>query len=65
MKTSLLFLLLISAVFIPDASAYADMTQQATNAAALNMTLNDYTFSMANAGLLTGFMFGMFLWKAR
>lgn len=65
MKTSLLLLLLLSAVFIPDASAYADMTQQAANAASLNMTLENYTFSMAISGALIGFSFGMFLWKAR
>jgi hypothetical protein len=65
MKTSLIFLLLLCVVFIPDASAYADMTQQSQNAASLNMKLNDYTFAMAISGALTGFSFGMFLWKAR
>lgn len=65
MQKLALFALLIGAVFIPDASAYVNMTQVATRAADLKMTTANYTFTMAIAGSLTGFAFGMFLWKAR
>ena len=65
MQKLALFALLIGAVFIPDASAYVNMTQVATRASSLNMATKDYAFAMAIAGSLTGFAFGMFLWKAR
>lgn len=66
MKKLALFALLIGAVFIPDASAaYVNMSQVATRASDLRMTTSDYAFAMAIAGTLTGFAFGMFLWKAR
>ena len=61
-----LFALLIGAVFTPDAfCAYVNMTQVATRASDLKMTTANYAFAMAIAGSLTGFAFGMFLWKAR
>ena len=36
-----------------------------TRASDLKMATADYAFAMAIAGSLTGFAFGMFLWKAR
>jgi hypothetical protein len=65
MKKLALFALLIGAVFIPDLSAYVNMSQVARRASDLKMTTQNYAFAMAIAGTLTGFAFGMFLWKAR
>lgn len=65
MQKLALFALLIGAVFLPDASAYVNMSAVASRAADLKMTTANYAFSMAIAGTLTGFAFGMFLWKAR
>ncbi|MCX6062083.1 MAG: hypothetical protein NT103_07545 [Campylobacterales bacterium] len=65
MQKIALFALLIGAVFISDASAFVDMSQVSQRAANLNMATKDYALAMAIAGALTGFAFGMFLWKAR
>lgn len=65
MKKLALFALLIGSVFIPDAFAYVNMSQVSARASNLNMATADYAFAMAIAGTLTGFSFGMFLWKAR
>lgn len=65
MQKLALFALLIGAVFICDASAYVNMSNVAARASDLNMKTSDYAFAMAIAGTLTGFAFGMFLWKAR
>lgn len=65
MKKLALFALLIGAVFISDASAFVDMTKVSQRASDLNMATKDYAFAMSIAGALTGFAFGMFLWKAR
>ena len=54
------FLLLSSNLF-----AYTDMSQQAARAAELGMQIQDYAFSMSIAGLISGTMFGLFLWKAK
>lgn len=35
------------------------------NATALGMTTADYAANMAYAGTLSGFLFGLFLWKLR
>jgi len=45
--------------------AYTDMSQQVSRAAELGMQTKDYAFSMSIAGLLSGTMFGLFLWKAK
>jgi len=45
--------------------AYKDMTKQSRRARDLNMRTKDYINNMALAGTLTGFMFGLFLWKIR
>ncbi len=65
MQKLALFALLIGAVFIPDVSAYVNMSAVSSRASDLNMATKDYAFAMAIAGALTGFAFGMFLWKAR
>jgi hypothetical protein len=62
MKITTLFLI-VAVIFAADASAYADMSQVASRAADLGMTTQDYVFSMSIAGTLTGFLFGLFLWK--
>lgn len=63
-KLSLLFFLL-GVVFISDLSAYINMSAVAARAADLKMSTKDYVFAMSIAGTLSGFAFGMFLWKAR
>lgn len=40
-------------------------TSPATNASALGLTTANYEYSMAYAGTLSGFLFGLFLWKIR
>lgn len=55
--------ILLGAVLIPDASAVWS-TNAATNAAALGMSTANYEYSMAYAGTLSGFLFGLFIWKA-
>lgn len=58
----LLFLFLL---FYTNIYAYADMSQVADRANDLNMLTEDYVFSMAISGVLTGTMLGLFLWKAK
>jgi hypothetical protein len=63
MKTFYIFFLLI---FLNcNLSAYADMSQQSSRASDLGMSQTEYAFSMSLAGLLTGTMFGLFLWKSK
>jgi len=54
---------IVAVIFSADASAFADMSQVTNRAADLGMTTSDYVFSMSVAGTLTGFLFGLFLWK--
>lgn len=55
----------LGVIFAPNAFAYTDMSLVANRANDLNMTINDYTFSMAIAGSLSGFLFGLFIWKLK
>jgi hypothetical protein len=61
MKTAFIILLLgaVSMCF----GAWS--TNPATNASALGLTTANYEYSMAYAGTLSGFLFGLFLWKIR
>jgi len=59
----LLFNLLF--IFVSSLSAYVDMSNQIDRAFELNMSLNDYVFSMSIAGLLSGTLLGLFLWKTK
>lgn len=52
-------------ILSPNAFAYKDMSKVSQRASDLNMATKDYAFAMAISGALTGFAFGMFLWKAR
>lgn len=52
-------------IFVSSLSAYVDMSDQIQRASDLNMTLNDYVFSMSLAGLLSGTLLGLFLWKTK
>jgi len=45
--------------------AYVDMSDVNNRANDLNMSSEDYAFSMAMAGAFTGSMFGLFLWKTK
>jgi hypothetical protein len=45
--------------------AYVDMSDASSRASDLNMTLQDYSFAMAIAGLLSGAIFGLFVWKIK
>ncbi len=56
-------MLLVGAVFAPSAFAYKDMTNATARANDLGMTKVNYETSMSYAGVLTGFLFGLFLWK--
>lgn len=59
------FIFILSFIFSSNVYAYANMSQVSKQARSLNMRVKDYTYSMAIAGVLTGSMFGLFLWKAR
>ena len=59
---SISFLMFILSV---NAHAYVDMTDQAKRAKDLKMTIEDYAFSMAITGALSGTIFGLFLWKVK
>jgi len=61
-KLALTFLI-VGAVFAPSAFAYKDMTKPSLRAADLGMTTESYETSMSYAGVLTGFLFGLFLWR--
>lgn len=63
MKKLALSLLLVGAVFAPSAFAYKDMTKPSQRASDLGMSTANYETSMSYAGVLTGFLFGLFLWK--
>ena len=65
MPKTALTALLIGAVLAPDLLAYVDMTQTVQRAKDLGMSTSDYVFAMAISGTLTGFLFGLFLWKVR
>ena len=56
-----LFLISYSSVF----AAYINMANQSSNASSLNMTLNNYAQSMSYAGLFSGAIFGLFIWKIK
>jgi hypothetical protein len=62
-KKLALSFLIVGAVFAPSAFAYKDMTKPAQRARDLGMTTANYETSMSYAGVLTGFLFGLFLWK--
>jgi hypothetical protein len=57
--------LLLGAIFAPDLFAYVDMSRTAQRANDLGLSTKDYVFAMSIAGTLTGFLFGLFLWKVR
>lgn len=56
---------LLSFIFSSNIYAYVDMSLVRDRSKDLNMTVENYTFSMALSGMLTGTMFGLFLWKSR
>ena len=60
--TSILFLLFI---FVSSAHAYKNMSNISARANNLNMTVENYTFTMALTGMLSGTMLGLFLWKTK
>jgi uncharacterized membrane protein len=62
-KTALTFAV-IAAVISPDLLA-VDMTNVAARATDLNMSIQDYTLSMAIAGTLSGALLGLFIWKVK
>jgi hypothetical protein len=45
--------------------AYKNMSKVSKRADDLNMRTKDYAYSMAIAGVMTGSMFGLFLWKSK
>lgn len=65
MKKIIFHSLFLITILAPNASAYVNMANQSARASDLKMTTSDYAFAMAISGALTGFAFGMFLWKAR
>jgi hypothetical protein len=61
MKTAF-FIILLGAV----TSCFAVWTSSpSNNASALGMSTANFEYSMAYAGTLSGFLFGLFLWKVR
>ncbi len=61
----LIIISILSFVFTANIYAYVDMSNVSQRADDLNMTTSNYAYSMALAGLLTGSMFGLFLWKSK
>jgi hypothetical protein len=61
----IIFLSLLSFIFISNIYAYKDMSKTKARADDLGMRKKDYVYSMAIAGVLTGSMFGLFLWKSK
>lgn len=59
------YMSVLSFIFSSNIYAYVDMSNVSRRANDLNMKTSDYAYSMAIAGVLTGSMFGLFLWKAR
>lgn len=55
----------LGAVLSPDLLAYADMSNVTARASDLNMTPENYSFTMAITGALTGTLFGLFIWKVK
>ncbi|MFT7002817.1 MAG: hypothetical protein ACJAWW_000150 [Sulfurimonas sp.] len=45
--------------------AYKNMSNVSKRADDLNMRTKDYAYAMAIAGVMTGSMFGLFLWKSK
>lgn len=60
-KLALLFFLLgaITSCF----AVYS--SNPATNASSLGLSTANYEYSMAYAGTLSGFLFGLFIWKVK
>ena len=61
----IIYISLLSFIFSSNIYAYVDMSITRERAKDLNMIEADYAFSMALSGMLTGSMFGLFLWKSR
>ena len=57
--------IIFSFIIVSNIYAYKDMSNVNKRAKDLNMRTKDYTYSMALAGVLTGSMFGLFLWKSK
>lgn len=60
-----IFISILSFIFSSNIYAYVDMSKVSKRASDLGMNTKDYAYSMAFAGVLTGSMFGLFLWKSR
>lgn len=61
----LIYISILSFIFSTNIYAYVDMSKVSKRARDLGMRTKDYTYSMAIAGVLSGSMFGLFLWKSR
>lgn len=57
------FFLLIGIILLSQSFAYVDMSQTASRANDLNMKEWDYAFAMSIAGLFSGSIFSLFIWK--
>lgn len=61
-----LFIIFVLAfIFSSNIYAYANMAKQSQRARDLNMRTKDYTLAMAFAGVFSGSIFGLFLWKVK
>ena len=58
-------LLLITFLCTAQLFGFVDMSNQMARAADLGLELEDYVSHMALAGIATGFIFNLFLWKVR
>ena len=61
----LIYIFLLSFILTSNIYAYTNMALQNDRASDLNMTTHDYTLAMAIAGVFSGSIFGLFLWKVK